>query len=102
MSCYFVAQIQINDMDEYQKYLDSTDAVFSKFNGKYLAVDTNPVVIEGSWLYSRFVIIEFENEKELREWYESPEYQSILQYRLKAAKCDTLLVKGLNKNKHNS
>lgn len=95
MSCYFVAQIQITDMDEYQKYLNSASEVFSKFNGRYLAVDTNPQVLEGNWPYSRIAIIEFEDERELRRWYESPEYQSILQYRLKAAKCDTLLVKGL-------
>lgn len=97
MSCYFIAQIQISDMDDYQKYLDSSSEVFSKFNGKYLAVDKNPQVLEGNWPYSRIAIIEFENEKELRCWYESSEYQSILQYRLKAAKCDTLLVKGFDK-----
>lgn len=53
---YFVAQILINDDEEYEKYLKDTDEVFNKFEGKYLA---------------------------------------ILKYRLKAAKCDTLLVKGL-------
>jgi uncharacterized protein (DUF1330 family) len=96
MSCYFVAQIQIHDKDEYQKYLDGVDQVFSKFNGKYLAVDRNPEVLEGNWSYSRVVIIQFPNEKELRSWYESPEYQILVQHRLKAAKCDTLLIKGLD------
>jgi len=94
MSCYFIAQIQIHDEDEYRKYLDSVDEVFSKFNGKYLAVDENPVVLEGEWTYSRVIIISFPNENELKSWYESKEYQSIVQHRLKAAKCDTLLVKG--------
>jgi uncharacterized protein (DUF1330 family) len=94
MSCYFVAQIRIYDMDEYQKYLENANAVFSKFNGKYLAVDSDPEVLEGNWSYSRIIIIEFDNENELKRWYESPEYQSILQHRLRAAKCDTILVKG--------
>lgn len=95
MSCYFVAQIQINNFDEYQNYLNGVDEVFSKFNGKYLAVDGNPKVLEGNWSYSRVVIIEFPNETELKRWYESPEYQKLVQHRLNAAKCDTLLVKGL-------
>ncbi len=95
MSCYFVAQIQIKDINEYQKYLDSIDRVFLKFNGKYLAVDENPVVLEGNWHYDRVVIIEFPGEKDLKLWYESDEYQEIVQYRLKAAKCDTLFIKGL-------
>ena len=97
MSCYFVAHIQINDTNEYQRYLDGTDAVFSRYNGKYLAVDANPEVLEGNWPSGRIVIIEFENKSELKNWYESPEYQSILQYRLIGAKCDTLLVHGIEK-----
>ena len=96
MSCYFIAQIQITDMNEYQKYLDHSDSVFSRYKGKYLAVDTSSEVLEGSWSYGRMVMIEFENETELKRWYESPEYQSILLYRLKGAKCDSLLVHGLD------
>jgi len=96
MSCYFVAQIQINDNDEYQKYLKTVNEVFTKFNGKYLAVDGNPTVLEGDWQYGRIIIIEFPSEEELLRWYKSPEYQEILQHRLKAAKSDTLLVKGID------
>lgn len=96
MSCYFVAQILINDKDEYQRYLNGVDEVFSKFNGKYLSVDGNPEVLEGDWSYSRVVIIQFPNEEDLRLWYDSAEYQTLVQHRLKAAKCDTLLVKGLD------
>ncbi|KUO69318.1 MAG: hypothetical protein APF77_16125 [Clostridia bacterium BRH_c25] len=95
MGCYFVAQIQISDKDEYQKYLDGVDEVFAKFNGKYLSVDEDPEVLEGDWSYSRIVIIQFPNEMELKRWYRSQEYQTILQHRLRAAKCDTLLVKGI-------
>lgn len=94
MSAYFVAQIRIKDKDEYQKYIDGTDEVFSKFNGKYLAVDRNPEVLEGHWTHSRMVIIEFPNESDLKKWYESKEYQNILKHRLAGAECDTLIVKG--------
>jgi len=96
MSCYFVAQIKINDHEEYSKYLAGADDVFRKYNGEYIAVESNPVVLEGEWRYSRIVIIRFEDEKELKRWYESLEYREILQHRLKAAACDTLMVKGLD------
>lgn len=94
MSYYFVAQIQIQDEEEYKKYLSGADEVFRKFNGKYLAVDENPAVLEGEWTYGRMVIIEFPEQNEFQRWYQSPEYKEILRYRLKAAKCDTVLVKG--------
>ncbi len=95
MRYYFVAQIQIHDEEEYKKYLIGVDEVFRKFKGKYLATDTDPTVLEGEWTYERIVIIEFPDKTAFQYWYESPEYQSILSYRLKAAKCDTVLVKGL-------
>ena len=95
MSCYFIANIQINDESEYKKYIENAGKVFSRYKGKYLAVDNSPDVLEGEWKYSRVVIIEFPNKEELFKWYNSPEYQEIVQYRLKAARCDTILVNGL-------
>jgi uncharacterized protein (DUF1330 family) len=94
LSHYFIAQIDIHDPEEYQKYIDTCDEVFVRYNGEYLAVDGNPTVLEGDWGYTRIVIIRFPNEKEFERWYNSPEYQDILKYRLKAAHCDSLLVRG--------
>ena len=94
MSAYFVANIRIHDQKEYDKYLASVDDVFAKFNGKYLAVDEHPCVLEGNWDYTKVVLIEFPSDKELRAWYESEEYQMILKHRLRGAHCDSLLVKG--------
>jgi len=94
MSCYFVANIKINNQLEYQKYINKVDEVFSKFNGKYLAVDDKPKILEGNWDYSRVVIIEFETEKDFNHWYNSNEYQEILKYRITASTSDGILIKG--------
>ena len=91
---YFVAHIKINDRSEYKKYTDQTDNIFTKFKGKYLAVDNQPKLLEGKWNYSRTVIIQFESEMDFNDWYYSDDYQGILKYRLNAAECDTVLVKG--------
>ncbi len=92
MSAYFIANIRISNEKEYQKYLESVDIVFSKFNGKYLCVDKSPVVLEGKWDYSRLVLIEFSDKDSLSKWYNSDEYQAILRHRLLAAECDTIMV----------
>lgn len=94
MNYYFILNIKINDMNEYQKYLNEVDQVFSKFKGRYLAVDQGPKIIEGSWDYSRVVIIGFETIEDFNGWYYSDEYQRILKNRLNAAKCDSLVVRG--------
>jgi len=92
MSVYFMASIRIKDPVEYQKYLDHADKVFARHQGRYLAVDRQPEVLEGEWTYSRAVLIYFESKKEFDAWYHSEEYQEILQYRCSAADCDTILI----------
>gem|GEM_PF-6521729 len=62
MKYYFVAQIKIHSNNEYQKYLDKVDEVFSRYKGRYLAVDNSPVQLEGKCDYSKFVIIEFQSK----------------------------------------
>ena len=94
MACYFIAQIRISDPVEYQKYLDGVDEIFNRYDGKYLVVSDSPVVLEGQWPYTRVVVIRFPDERELRRWYESEEYRELLQHRLKAAECDTVIVNG--------
>jgi len=92
VSAYFIANIRIDNEDEYLKYIECVDDVFSKFNGKYLKVDNNPVILEGEWEYSRLVLIEFPDKDSLNKWYFSDEYQAILKHRLVGAKCDSLMV----------
>ncbi len=94
MGYYFIANIKIRDNEGYQKYINKADEVFAKFNGKYLAVDNQPKVIEGKWNYTRAVIIEFKTESDFKKWYNSKEYQEILNYRLNNSDCDTILIKG--------
>ncbi|MBT8378984.1 MAG: DUF1330 domain-containing protein [Ignavibacteria bacterium] len=94
MSYYFIANIKIEDQLEYQKYINKVDEVFFKYNGKYLAVDDNPKIIEGKWNYSRVVVIEFKTEQDFNKWYESNDYQEILRYRINASYSDTVLIKG--------
>ena len=95
MSYCFIAQIKINDEIEYQKYVDRAGDIFKMFNGKYLAVDNMPIVLEGRWNYTRTVLISFETKQDFDNWYNSKNYQEILKYRINAANCDTILVKGL-------
>lgn len=95
MTCYFVADIKIHNPEIYQKYIDKAESIFSKYNGKYLAVDNSPDVLEGEWNYTRSVIITFPTKEEFNNWYYSKEYQEILKHRLEGAICDSILVAGL-------
>ncbi len=94
MSYYFLAHIRIHDKGEYQLYLDRADEVFARYKGRYLAVDNEPEILEGEWGHDRAVLIQFESREDFMEWYKSEDYQEILKFRLNAADCDTILVRG--------
>jgi uncharacterized protein (DUF1330 family) len=94
MSFFFLAQIQIEDETEYQKYLSNADQVFGRYAGEYLAVDDAPVCIEGKWNPGRIVLIRFESEADFKAWYHSDGYQRILKYRLHAATCNAIVFRG--------
>jgi uncharacterized protein (DUF1330 family) len=96
MAHYFAAQIKINDHEEYEKYLENFDDIFSKYKGEYLAIDESPTLLEGEWDYTKSVLVKFSSKKDFEDWYFSKEYQAILKHRLKAAKCDTILLEGLD------
>ena len=96
MAYYFIAQIKIHDEQEYQKYIDKAGSIFKKYKGAYLAVDNDPGVLEGTWDYTRTVLIQFESKRDFEDWYNSNEYQEILAHRLRAANCDTVLARGLD------
>jgi uncharacterized protein (DUF1330 family) len=94
MSCYFVAQIDIHDPDEYDKYLAGYDEVFDKFKGKVVAVDDKVSRLEGEWPIGRTVIIRFPDMAEARRWYDSPEYQALAVHRRNASRANIALVEG--------
>jgi uncharacterized protein (DUF1330 family) len=79
-------------MDEYQKYLDGFDVIFQNYKGEVVSVEENPTILEGEWDFSRLVIIRFSSETEAKKWYNSSEYQSLLQHRLNSAKGTILLI----------
>ena len=95
MSSYFVALIDIHDENQYARYLDGFDAIFSRYDGEVLAVDDAPEVLEGEWPAPRTVIIRFPSDEELLRWYRSPEYQRLIELRRSAAEGSIALVHGL-------
>lgn len=97
MIYYFIAQIKINDEIEYQKYIDKAGSIFKKYNGEYLSIDNDPLILEGKWDYTRTVLIKFDSKNDFEDWYNSDEYKEILAHRLKAADCHTILAKALDK-----
>ena len=96
MSVFVIAQISIHDRGAYEKYQSQFLDVFKKFDGKLLAADLNPQVVEGDWQHEKVVLMEFPNENCFQEWASSPDYQEIAKDRHAGSNATVLVVKSFN------
>ena len=76
---FVIVQILINDRDSYHQYETAGHLeIFDRFSGTLVGVDENVEIIEGSWPFTRTVVIEFPSNELARAWYESDEYQAVV------------------------
>jgi uncharacterized protein (DUF1330 family) len=94
MTVYVVAQLKFTNRAAYDRYQARFMDVFGQFQGRLLAADEKPTVVEGSWDREKVVLMSFPNEAAFNEWSQSPAYQQISKDRLAGADSVVLLVKG--------
>ena len=95
MSVYAIAQLKITDRTAYDRYQAKFMGVMKNYQGRVLAADEKPQVVEGEWTRDKVVLLSFPDEKAFREWAESPEYVEIAKDRKAGSDAVVLLVKGI-------
>jgi uncharacterized protein (DUF1330 family) len=95
MPVYAIAQLTITDRTAYRRYQDRFMDVFKRFQGRLLAADESPKVVEGAWDREKVVLLSFPDETAFWEWAESPDYQEIVKDRWAGSSAVVLLVQGL-------
>ena len=95
MSGYFVAQVQVEDREVYQQYVDGVFPILRKYDGEVLVAHDDVDVLEGAWNPQRTIVLKFPSVERAREWYESPEYQEHMKLRLQSSQANAIIVKGL-------
>ena len=94
-NAFVIVQIAINDPDGYHQYeIAGHQEIFDRFSGKVVGLDENVEIVEGSWPYTRTVLIEFPTKELARAWYESDEYQAVVGLRHGAATSNLVIVSG--------
>jgi uncharacterized protein (DUF1330 family) len=92
---FVVVQIAITDRDKYHQYETAGhQKIFDKFGGQVVGIDEDVDIVEGSWPFTRTVLIEFPTEKAARSWYESQEYQAVVGLRHGSATSNLVIVAG--------
>lgn len=97
MTVYVVAQLKFKDKPSYDRYQARFLEVFNRVNGRLLAADERPVVLEGDWPRDKVVILSFPDEASAQAFDDSPEYADIAVDRRKGADAVVLLVHGVGR-----
>jgi uncharacterized protein (DUF1330 family) len=94
MPAYIIALEVINDRDEFNTYRSLVHDVLDRYGGTIVVSNEDVEILEGSWPYTKTVVIRFPSVEQAKRWYDSEEYQAIIQHRLRAAATDLVLVDG--------
>ena len=96
MTVYLIAELKFTDRAAYDRYQARFFSVFKRFNGRLLAADEAPRVLEGTWPREKFVIMSFPDESEAKRFTTDPEYVEISKDRIAGADAVVLMVKGFS------
>jgi uncharacterized protein (DUF1330 family) len=95
MTVYIVAQLRFTDRERYERYQARFMDIFRKFDGRLLAADESPALLEGRSDVEKLVMMSFPDEAAARRFIEDAEYADISKDRHAGARTTSFLVKGL-------
>jgi uncharacterized protein (DUF1330 family) len=96
VTVYALAQLRIHDRAPYDRYMSRFMPVLQKYNGRLLAADEAPRVLEGAWWdRNKVVLMAFEDRDAFGAWATSPEYTEISEDRKAGAEAVVLLINGV-------
>lgn len=90
---YWIARVDIQDSEQYKKYVAANAPAFAKFGARFLVRGGPFEVPEGS-SRQKSVVLEFPSYQAALDCYQSPEYQEALKLRLGIAACDLVIIEG--------
>ena len=96
MAAYFIAQYVVNNADLYGEYSKAAGPTIAQYGGELVAFDIASETIEGTPPGPQTVVIKFESTEKAKAWYESSEYQAIVNKRLEATDGFSVISQSMN------
>jgi len=94
MPAYVVVEIEVTDPVKYEKYKQLAPPSIQKYGGRYLVRGGEVQALEGKWLPTRFVILQFDSVDQAKAWWNSPEYREAKLLRQASARTAMICVPG--------
>jgi uncharacterized protein (DUF1330 family) len=95
---YLIADIDVHDDDAFARYKELAPASVEPYGGRFVAGGDAPFVhfLEGDWVPTRLVVLEFDSIELARRWYESDEYREARELRQSCSTGRVVLVDGVS------
>ncbi|MBD8877649.1 DUF1330 domain-containing protein [Roseibium polysiphoniae] len=90
---YWVARVDVKDLEAYKQYVAANAEPFAKYGAKFLVRAGQFETMEGC-SRTRNVVIEFPNYATAMACYKSPEYERAKSLREPASEGDLIIVEG--------
>ncbi|MBO1537153.1 DUF1330 domain-containing protein [Pseudomonas sp. OA65] len=93
---YLFAELAVIDPSVfYEEYMARVKPILEKFEAKFLVATDSPEVIEGERVVPRVIFLEFSSVEKAREFYYSPEYEDIIDFRFRSSSVHLYILNGL-------
>lgn len=95
MSAYLIVDTDLTDPDRYEDYKRQAKPLAEQYGGEYLVRGGAMSIKENDlWSPTRMVVVRFPSTEKAQAFYESTEYQKILQISKASARRTVVLVEG--------
>ena len=95
MSALFIAISKITDQAKLNEYLAAAGGTMGNHPIELVAFSTDAKTIEGTSPGPRIVVLKFPDQAAAMAWYNSPEYQKVVQLRLDSTEGFAVLCDGV-------
>ena len=95
MSAYCIVYEIVDDPTPFEEYRRQVLPTIQAHGGRFLVRGGAFTALEGDMPFERIAMLEFPSRAAAEAWYHSPEYQRILPLRTRAARCQFILVDGV-------
>ena len=92
---YWIAHVDVDDPEAYQKYREANGPALAAYGGRFLVRAGTQEVREGR-VRSRTVVIEFDGYEKALACYDSEDYQKAIALRANVSTGDLSIVEGYN------
>ncbi|MBZ0169425.1 hypothetical protein MELA_00648 [Candidatus Methylomirabilis lanthanidiphila] len=95
MPAYMILDIEVSDPIGFEQYKRVAPPALAVYGGRYLARGGRTDILEGKWVPSRLVILEFPDAARAKQWLESPEYREARDLRRQSATTNIVVIEGV-------